>query len=149
MRLDQISEVQRRQRLPPEWEMTELRTVEGCSWIFTEEGEEVIHQLAEMRVAETHTNTRTHKHTRTHNASQTKLFFYLWILSMKIELTRTCLLWSFLVLVLLSGWQWICESRAHQPPYMHMHPRDRNKIWSGSPIIPWKCMFVILQKPSR
>lgn len=36
--------------------MAELRTVEGCGRIFTEEREEVIHHLAEMRVAETHTH---------------------------------------------------------------------------------------------
>lgn len=30
--------------------MTELGTVEGGGWIFTDEGEEVIHQLTEMRV---------------------------------------------------------------------------------------------------
>lgn len=48
--------------------MAELRTVEGCGRIFTEEREEVIHHLAEMRVAETHTHTQ--------NASQTKLLLF-------------------------------------------------------------------------
>lgn len=36
--------------------MTELRTVEGGGRIITDEGEDVIHQLTEMRVTETHTS---------------------------------------------------------------------------------------------
>ncbi len=50
--LDQVSEVQRRQRLSPVRDITELGTVGG---ICTDEGEDVIHQLTEMRVTETQT----------------------------------------------------------------------------------------------
>lgn len=37
--------------------MTELGTFEGCDWIVTEEGEDMIHQFAEMRVTVKHIDT--------------------------------------------------------------------------------------------